>query len=598
MNFDNPLGWYAFLALLPLIILYLRRPKPADKVIPSLMFFVKRTGLNKRNLLFRRFFRDLLFIIQLLALAALAFALTAPFIQTTKTFFAQDTVLVIDASASSQVEQGSQTRFDKEIAEAKKHLDGKISIIVAENIPLLVLERGGKQKALQILSTIRPKDTTTNLGEAMLLAADLVKRGKVVVLSDFLYTEGQDPLIAQRAIIAKGAEVELVDVSGEAENIGIINLLVEKRNSKVTVKNFNQKEEEITVLVSNKGKGTKYDRAIPARSVEVIEFETPTGLTKITVEEKDDLMADNEAFISAPENKQVKTLLITNRDKSYIKTALLSSADIDLTVYKPPVIPSLDFDVIIIYEVNSQFLVPGFFSDIKEKVSEGTKVVIAAQDDLAKLNLDLPVKLKEVKGASRANTKITNQLTKDIDFGVMSKYFEAEAKNETITLVEADDFSPLIAMKEQNNGMIIYYGLFDDYSDFKSLTGYPIFWNNLIGFLTLTENINDYNTKTGKVESIIEQTVETPDGAVKTNKLFFDKTGIYEFGGRKIAANLLSEKESDVAKTVSLSEEGSYLLVDEELREKQKKELRNMIIAFALFMLCLEIIYIKRRGDL
>ncbi len=598
MNFDNPLGWYAFLAIIPLVIMYLRRPRPLDQTIPSLMFYIKRTGLNKKNILFRQLIKDFLFLIQLLALTALAFALTAPYLETNKTFFAQDTVLVIDASASSQTKIGSTTRFDKEIAEAKTYLEGKISIIVAENVPVLVLEKGGKQKALQTLSTIQPKDTPSNLGEAMLLAADIVERGKVVVLSDFIHTEGQDPLIAQRAITSKGAEIELVDVSGEAENFGIIDLLIDKHKAEVKIKNFNKEEKKLTLLISNKGKGTEYKRTVPARSVEIIEFDTPAGLTRLSIKEKDDLMVDNEAFISAPENKKISTLLVTNREKSYLQTALSASPDIDLTIYEPPVIPKLDFDVIIFYSVNTDFLMPSFFPEIKEKVDAGAAFIVVVQDDLSKLNFDLPVEIKKSKGTSKANTKIVNQLTRDLDFGVVSKYFEADAKNNTITIVEADDSSPLITLKEQNDGMIIYYGLFDDYSDFKSLTGYPIFWNNLLSFLTKTENINDYNTKTGKIESINKQKVNTPSGTIETSKLFFDKTGFYELSQRTIAANLINEKESDVSKKESFSEKSSTLFIDEEAKEKQKKELQQLIIAFALFMVFLEMLYIKYRGDI
>ena len=465
-------------------------------------------------------------------------------------------------------------------------------------MPVLVLEKGGRQSALQILSSMQPADTTSDIGEAMLLAADLVEKGNVVVLSDFIYTEGQDPLIAQRAITSKGAEIELVDVSGEADNTGIIDLVVGRHTSKVKLKNFNKKEKEVTLLISNQGKGTKYKRTIPARSVEIIDFETPAGLTKLTIEEKDDFMGDNQAFISSPQNRKVKTLLVTNREKSYLKTALLSSPDIGLSVYNPPVIPSLDFDVIIINEINPKFLVPGFFSDIRDKVSEGAALVITAQDNMKSLGFDLPVELNSTKGASRAKTKIVNQLTKDIDFGVVSKYYTAEAKAGAITLVEADDFSPLIAIREQDKGAVVYYGLFDDYSDFKTLTSYPIFWNTLMGFLTQTENINDYNTKTGRLYSVNEQKVKTPGGVLETNKVFLDRAGFYEFDKRTIAASLLNEKESDVSKTNILSEKGGQLFIDEELREKQKEELQRFIVTFILLMVLLEILYIKRRGDI
>jgi len=41
MGFENTLGLIALASLIPFIILYLRKPKPQDRIIPSLMFILK-----------------------------------------------------------------------------------------------------------------------------------------------------------------------------------------------------------------------------------------------------------------------------------------------------------------------------------------------------------------------------------------------------------------------------------------------------------------------------------------------------------------------------------------------------------------------------
>ena len=73
-EFGNTLGWLAFLSLIPLIIIYLIKPKPTKLKVPSLMFFMKRTNTSTAQSLFRRFQNDLLFLIQLLVLLLLAFS--------------------------------------------------------------------------------------------------------------------------------------------------------------------------------------------------------------------------------------------------------------------------------------------------------------------------------------------------------------------------------------------------------------------------------------------------------------------------------------------------------------------------------------------
>ena len=69
--FLNPPGLYALLSLIPLILLYLVKPKPQEKKIPSLMFFLKDIGRENSLAFFRRLNQDWLFLLQLLVLILL-----------------------------------------------------------------------------------------------------------------------------------------------------------------------------------------------------------------------------------------------------------------------------------------------------------------------------------------------------------------------------------------------------------------------------------------------------------------------------------------------------------------------------------------------
>ena len=50
MQIGNLTGFFAFLALIPFIIIYLRRPKPEDKSVPSLMFLIGERGRSRKRL--------------------------------------------------------------------------------------------------------------------------------------------------------------------------------------------------------------------------------------------------------------------------------------------------------------------------------------------------------------------------------------------------------------------------------------------------------------------------------------------------------------------------------------------------------------------
>src|SRR3989344_777930 len=164
VDFANPAGLYALLALVPLIILYLIRPRPKEMTIPSLMFLMEEKGFSRQSSFLRRLLRDILFLIHILALLGLAFAVANPSSIVPYDATARSTVVVLDASASMHAHEGGATRFKKAISTARDNLKGSTSVIVAENTPLLLLESKNKVRAETLLGSLEPKATATNLG--------------------------------------------------------------------------------------------------------------------------------------------------------------------------------------------------------------------------------------------------------------------------------------------------------------------------------------------------------------------------------------------------------------------------------------------------
>ena len=127
---------------------------------------------------------------------------------------------------------------------------------------------------------------------------------------------------------------------------------------------------------------------------------------------------------------------------------------------------------------------------------------------------------------------------------------------------------------------------------------YPIFWNSLINFMAETEDIKDFNTKTGKVITIDQQRVKTPSSSLRTSKVIFDEVGIYEFDDKKFAVNLLDEQESDVTKGSVLKEKTESAEVLKEHSTERNFSLSVFLLFGVFLLMCFEIFYIKRRGDL
>ncbi|HZX45157.1 MAG TPA: BatA and WFA domain-containing protein [Candidatus Nanoarchaeia archaeon] len=613
MVFSNIAGLYALLAIVPFVIIYLIRPKTFERVIPSLMFIMKeRNKLIKASFL-QRVLMNLLFFLQLAIIIMLAIAAASPYLEIPHSIMVRNSVIVLDDSASMQAKDGMETRFEQAVGKAKDNLGLKNTIILAQSTPAIVLEHGSSGNALNLLNRIVPKATTTNIGDAMLMAGDMLgdKKGVITVISDFIQTEGSDILIAKRELASRGHSVNLIDVNSKAENIGITDIFVDKKETIIEIKNYKDSDEKIRVSLSKDGrKVDSRELSLLAKSKEKVLFETLGGLSELTLEVNDDFLVDNKAFVSSPEKKAFRILLIANNpDESKIKSAL-SVIGAELEVREPPTVNAynIDHDIVVIGEIKKDLFVPTDFTDLKKYVDKGGKLIISAQEDLGEINmaglLPINVKSKEDRQTSICADIIGNLFPKDPFsdepcFNSASKYISAEAQNGTLVMASnKEDGSPAIVVKRQGNGEVIYYGIIDKYSGFYSDPFYPIFWNNLVNYLMKTENIKDFNYKTGKIVSAASPEIKTPSSRISASRLVLDETGIYEVDGKKIAVNLGDEKESDINKETLQLKSALGEISEEKVKDTSNLDLEVPLLIAGVLLLFLEFLYIKRRGDL
>ncbi len=598
MPFDRLAGILAFLALVPFIIVYLRRPKPTERTMPSLMFFIKDRGATRFHSFFRQLINSLLFLLQLGILALLAFSVMGYFTEVSAEKTGK-TAIVLDVSASMQAQQGGSTRFQNAVDKAQEFLNGKVSIVLAANVPRVVLENGNADEAKRILRNVEPIDTGSNIGDALLVARDLLGgKGEVVVLSDFIATEGIDPVVAKRAV-SQSAVVAFFDFGGKADNVGITDLRVGKSTTAVSLRNFNGADSAVRVqIVSN---GIVKDEAsitLPAMSLEDFTFETLTGSTEVRLVVDDDFPADNVAYVSVPSAIKTRALLITNAEKSNIEAALLADPSVSLDVAVPPVVNKFNYDVIILHAFDAKLMLPGYYTEIERAASNGSSVIITGQEDLNEARIKiLPVDILGVGSLSRNVVNITNSFTEGIDFGVNERFLEARAKEGSATIISAGG-SPVLALSGLGSGRVVYYGLIDGYSSFKSSPAYPQFWSRLTGFLTSTEELGNFNFETGRIDVIQNQLITTPSGKVKANRVLFDKAGFYDYDRKRVAASLLDERESAVSSEPSIFSEEEKRVSSEKSKLRETRRFYALLAFIAAILVFAELVYIKFRGDL
>ncbi len=620
MYFGYTLGLLAFISLIPFIILYLRKPKPKDETIPSLMFLMQENQKSKNYSFLQRFTANILFFLQLSILALLSLAIAAPFVSIAYDVTKENTIVILDASASMQTVEKGEMRFDKALDEAKKYFSGRNTVILAENNPVIVLEEEGNELAMDVLGKLQPRATSTNLGDALLLAKDILgeKPGRIVIISDFIMTEGPDVEVIKTLLTAQDKVVDFVDVSSKTANVGIIKLDVGKFTSKVHIKNFDSEETKTKVEIKKDGKTLAASNLITVApySIENFEFDTPSGVSTIELSPKDNFPLDDIAYIATPEKLKINVLLATNLEDNKLNNlelALRSAPDISLTIVNPPVITisttgekvdPYKQDIIVFYRVSEKDILPGTFNDIEDYVAKGGSFVMAAQPDIAKISMG-DMELVDVKNIitepAKACVNTINSVTKHFEkescFTTVVQYLKGELQGKTITFASAND-DPLIAYRDHEGGNIAYYGIMDEFSDFRNLPSYPIFWNSLINFMVGTEDIKSYNYQTGSVATFDEQEIKTPTQTIKATKALLDEQGIYEFSGRKIAVNLLNEKESAISgdtRLTSISEREA--LLSESGQKQHDFSLVFLLSILGLILVFGELMFVKLRGD-
>lgn len=625
MPFQTPLALAALLSVIPLIIIYMLRPKPAVLSIPSLMFVLKLERERKKVYAsLTKIVRDPLFLIQLLMLILLSIGAAGYYYTSNEPLSGEHTVIVLDTSASMQVE----SRFGEAVGIADGYVSKKNSIILASNTPLLALEGGSASAAGEIFKKVKPGAGTADLSAAITTGMRLLSNGggRIIVISDFTNWDGDDPVTSKNLAESYGIGVNFVKVGKPADNVGIINGWIEAGAGEYgytgVVKNY--KSESQTVKIEA-GRGTSGNASksftldIPAGGTNQFTLANlGPGITTISLNVKDDLSVDNRAYISIPDTSGQQVLYVTDNGKLPSKTALSLLPNSDLKIQKS-VPPSLDNYSLVVLAQKETPIANGSVDRIENYVRNGGNVIFIASEALSPEKTEvglvklLPVKpigVEEAENGLGVKETLPNSITKDIKTEEISvrKYMNATERTGSTTLVSTETGIPVLSYWQVGKGTIFYMGLNDELGDgawnnFHNLPEYPVFWIKLVEWLGGIGDISEYNLKTGALTSLSKtEEVRTPSKTLTTNRLLFDEVGIYEISDKKIAVNLYDDRESNT--TVDASELISRAVAEDESRLVRadtytaKNDITNYLIGVLFLLILLEILIVRGRGEL
>jgi len=625
MPFQNPLALAALLSIIPLIIIYMLRPKPAVLSIPSLMFVLKLERERKRVYAsLTKIVQDPLFLVQLLMLILLSIGAAGYYYTSNEPLSGEHTVLILDTSASMQVD----SRFEDAVDIADGYVSKKNSIVLASSTPLLALESGSASEAGEILGKVKPGAGTADLSAAITTGMRLLsdEGGRIIVISDFTNWNGDDPVASKNLAESYGLEVNFVKVGKPADNIGIINGWIEAADGEYgytgVVKNYKGESANVEIEA---GRGTSgnasksFTLSVPAGGTNQFTLANlGPGITTISLNVKDDLSVDDKAYISIPDTSGQQVLYVTDNGKLPSKTALSLLPNSDLKI-RDSVPTSLDNYTLVVLAQKETPISNGSVENIENYVRNGGNAVFIASEaldpnktevGLVKLLPVKPVGVEEAEDGLEVEEILQSSITEDMKTDEISvrKYLNATERTGSTTLVATEDGIPMLSYWQVGKGTIFYMGLNDELGDgawnnFHNLPEYPVFWIKLVEWLGGIGDISEYNLETGALTSLAKtEEVRTPSKTLTTSRLLFDEVGIYRISDKNIAVNLYDDRESnttvDASELISraVEKDGSRLVRADTYIAKN--DITNYLIGVLFLLMLLEILIVRGRGEL
>jgi len=593
--FLTPLGLVALLAVVPLVILYLVQPDPRRIELPTLRLLLDDDERDASNPLLERLRRSLLLLLQLLVIVGLAVALAGPYVSVSESQTIEETVIVLDGSASMGVETDGGTRFSAAVAAAREVTTGTNAVVFAGAESRIVLRSGGSDEVDGALDGLAVVDAPTDLGAAISQAASIAgENARIVVLSDFADDAGWTDAV--RSARARNLQVDLRQFAGGGTaNVGIVDRAFSGRNVTLSVKNFGSERVTRSVTLGNQRRSV----SLGPGDLERVSFTIPAGGGRAELNPGDDFPTDDTAYLAAPSDPTVDVLLLTNDRNRYLTTALSVVDEVRLTVDQPPTTVEGDYDVILYSNLNPERLLRGNVEAGRDLLDAGGGVGVLAQSSPPALLGDLLLLSPSGVGANPSLGRVaTDDLTRGIDFPPPERYLRGSLDAGTV-LVQTRNGTPVVATQQRGPGRVLYYGYVVNDDPFRFNYQYPVFWKRATFYLAGRDPLPTLNRETGgRLQFANETRVGTPDGTVSARVVPLDRTGFYATETRRIGVSLYSEAESDVAAEPleERSDDDGVTMREEERRVP--RPLTPFVALAALLVAVGEIAYLRRRGDL
>ena len=327
MQFLEPMGAWALLALAAVLAFYLLKRQYEERTVPSTYLWRMALRDESASRPLERLRRSLLLILQLLAAALFALALMRPALPG---HTAGEFVIVLDASASMQAaDETGRTRMEEAQRRAEELVRGlnaleRVTVLRAGTNVDVLASRADKQTAIGAIRAAQAGSGGARMEEALSLARAMAQE-----------IEGLDICVFSDASIAPVEGASLYAVGAAAENRALVSLAVEETASGgravARVANYGAACE---IQLEGYADGTLCDvRTAQAGAGETVSvsFDVPPGAQRVEARLANGgaLALDDARWWRRAEDAR-RTVVLAGEGNLFLEAALALRADIDV----------------------------------------------------------------------------------------------------------------------------------------------------------------------------------------------------------------------------------------------------------------------------
>ncbi|MCB1218153.1 VWA domain-containing protein [bacterium] len=579
--FLNPLAlaWGALAG--GIILLYILKLKRVKVDVSSTLLWEQALADFRANAPWQKLRRNLLMILQIIALILLALALSRPFmfdnfVERGKTIF------VIDASASMLARDGSPDRLadalrlaDDAVTGFPRGAEGMVVVAGPQSPITLSGFTGNKSTLKKAISRARDyAGGQADLDSAMRFCSSLSERDgglQVVIFSDGAVEDLSPDSTTD-------LQIRFFPVGSSADNVAIVgagarlNPLSGFYELFVAVHNFygTQQEFSLTLFRNDVDSVSEEVSLRPGQRREIVIDQVPyfPDPLKVEIDIEDTLREDNEAWIVLPQRPRYKVALCSQGDSILLRALMQSLPDIDYFEYDgssftqiitadsgesiddgQPV--STDMDVWVV-EGDAPFVADPSDSYLFINSTASPLLPVEAGAEVQKdYQADPPVYLAVV------GESVTHPITRIARFNTLNLNSQRRVQLKPYARSIIDTSEGPLVVEGDNNGQRTVYLAFDIYdSNFPVLSAFPLFMMDTITYLGQGSAGSAGNGISAGLTAELLAPVEAvsyrlrmPDGSEETvplNSRRFAisdtrRTGIYEVSYLDDAGGLISE---------------------------------------------------------